>query len=157
MQMLSQIAFALSQPPCRNHLNAGAVPQTTMLRIFVANLYRFRFPKRLHMRRAKDFERTYARRQQAGDDVLLVFGCENDLPHPRLGLSVSRKVGNAVVRNRWKRLLREAFRLSQHDLPSGVDLIAIPRKGVVPSLESVRESLQRLARRVAQKLERSRP
>jgi ribonuclease P protein component len=113
---------------------------------------RLRFTRAHRIRSGRDFARAYDRRQRAGDDVLLVFGCENQLPHPRLGLSVSRKVGRATVRNRWKRLLREAFRLSQHDLPSGVDLVVIPRPEAKPTLESVRGSLRRLARKVSQKL-----
>jgi ribonuclease P protein component len=114
------------------------------------------FPKELHVRSAKDFKRIYDRRQRAGDDLLLVFGCENELPHARLGLSVSRKVGMAVVRNRWKRLIREAFRLSQHELPPGVDLVVIPRGDVEPTLDGVQDSLRRLARQLAKKLSRGR-
>ena len=44
----------------------------------------------------------------------------------RLGLAVSRRAGNAVVRNRIKRVLREAFRLDREDLPPGLDVIVIP-------------------------------
>ena len=93
------------------------------------------FPQTHRMKTPAEFERCYARKRSASDGVLIVYACENDLAHPRLGCSVSRKVGNAVVRNRYKRLFREAFRLSQHELPTGVDLILIPRPGAEPTLE----------------------
>jgi len=81
----------------------------------------------------------------------LVFGHPNGLACPRLGLSVSRKLGNAVVRNRWKRRLREAFRLEQTRLPAGLDLIVIPRATTEPEFASLRRSLVSLAARIARK------
>ena len=92
-----------------------------------------RFLAKYRLKRGVDFERAYERRRRASDDWLLIFGCENGLDHPRLGLSVSRKVGGAIVRNRWKRLLREAFRLRRADLPPGVDLVVIPRGSQPPA------------------------
>jgi ribonuclease P protein component len=108
-----------------------------------------RFRKEHRLRSTADFQRVYQRRCSAGDNLLVVYGDRNGLEHPRLGLSVSRKVGNAVVRNRWKRLLREAFRLQAATLPAGIDLVIVPRAGAQPELEPLMASLERLARRVA--------
>lgn len=110
-------------------------------------------PASLRLRRQADFDRVYRRRCSAADHLLVVYGCESGLSHPRLGLSVSRKVGGAVVRNRWKRLIREAFRLSSGQMPEGVDLVVIPRRGVEPGLEEIRKSLPHLAKRVKRQLE----
>ena len=110
------------------------------------------YPRACRLVRRADFDRVYRQRATASDGVLLVFADHNGLPHPRLGLSVSRKVGGAVVRNRWKRRLREAFRLNQSHLPSGVDLIVIPRAADEPPFELLAQSLIRLAARAARKL-----
>src|SRR5579862_1567547 len=68
-------------------------------------------------------------RSHAGRDlVLYVFPRGSDEP-PRLGLSVSRKVGGAVERNRVKRLLREAFAQEADRLPIGADAVVIARPG----------------------------
>jgi ribonuclease P protein component len=104
------------------------------------------------MKKPAEFERCYANKRSVSDGVLIVYACENGLPHPRLGCSVSKKIGGAVVRNRYKRLFREAFRLLQHELPSGIDLILIPRAGEEPTLAAVQESLLKLARQVHRRL-----
>ena len=94
----------------------------------------FRLRKAEHLRSPVDFRRVYARRCAASDAWLLVQACPNSLAFSRLGLSVSRKYGNAVKRNRLRRLYREAFRLSKHELPTGLDLVLIPRSPNEPSL-----------------------
>ena len=115
-----------------------------------------RFLPKHHVRRRADFQRAYRRRAAASDSRLLIFGAANGFSHARLGLSVSRKLGGAVVRNRWKRLIREAFRLSRRQLPTGIDLVVVPRQGVKPELAQLTESLPRLAARVASKLQQDR-
>ncbi|MBN1591578.1 MAG: ribonuclease P protein component [Pirellulales bacterium] len=107
------------------------------------------------LRRRDEFRRVYQRRCSAADSNLIVLGCNNGLTHGRLGLSVSRKFGKATVRNRFKRLVRESFRLTYTQLPQGVDLVVIPRGGGVPDLASVMESLPRLAHQVVRKLART--
>jgi ribonuclease P protein component len=98
------------------------------------------------------FRRAFDRKRSASDDRLIVYGVENGLAHPRLGLSVSRKrVRKAHDRNRVKRLLREAFRLSKAELPVGVDLVIVPR-GSALSFDEARKSLPDLARAVARRL-----
>lgn len=85
--------------------------------------------------------------------VLMVSAFPNALTYPRLGLSVGTRVGPAVVRNRCKRLLREAFRLEQHNFPQSAsgnyDLVVGVRGGKVPpalTLPTCRRSLVELAR-----------
>lgn len=59
----------------------------------------------------------YGARSKATRGPVSLYGLQNRLDYPRLGLSIGKRVGNAVARNRFKRLLRESFRLVQHDLP----------------------------------------
>lgn len=116
----------------------------------------FRFTKAQHLREAADFQRLYGLGQRAGDDYLLIFAAVSSLQVTRIGLSVSRRHGNAVRRNRLKRLLREAFRLRQWQLPVGLDLVVIPRQRDDITLADVQNSLQRLTERLARRL-RARP
>jgi ribonuclease P protein component len=107
-----------------------------------------------HLRRPSDFRRVYERRRSAGDKWLVVYACENGLTHLRLGLSVSRKVGKATRRNRLRRLYREAFRLTRHEMPGGLDLVLVPRGSMEPPLGELKQSLPRLVGQIARKLAR---
>lgn len=113
-----------------------------------------RFTRNERLRSTRQFQRVYERRCSASDHGLIVYACEGETQKTRLGVSVSRKIGGAVVRNRWKRLMREAFRITKHELPAGIDFVLIPRKGVEPCLGDLKTSLVRLSRRAVRQLAR---
>ncbi len=87
----------------------------------------FRFTKAEHLTLNREFERVFGEGKVFKSDTLVLYVILNDIRHSRLGLVVSKKVGNAVRRNRVKRLLREVYRLNKHMLTVPVDIIAIPR------------------------------
>jgi ribonuclease P protein component len=112
----------------------------------------YRFPRSRRVLKTAEFDRVFQRRRSQADGVLFVYACENGLEYSRLGLVVSRKVGNSVLRARWKRCIREAFRHLQQDIPPGLDLLVLPRQPAAPTMSRVRQSLQTLAARVARQL-----
>ncbi|MEX2093932.1 MAG: ribonuclease P protein component [Pirellulales bacterium] len=114
-----------------------------------------RFSKRLRLLRPPEFERVMQARTSATDGLVRMYGAANDLGHPRLGLTVSRRVGHAATRNVWKRSLREAFRLAQHDLPA-CDLVCIPHRDAAPDVARLVESFKKLAHRIDAELRRRR-
>lgn len=111
------------------------------------------FPKSVRLRTSPEFDRVYRSKHYAADGVLVMCGVRNGTNVTRLGLSVSRKVGNAVVRNRWKRQIREAFRKQRADLPLGLDLVVRPKKGATCDGPAIYRSVEKLVAR----LERSMP
>ena len=115
------------------------------------------FPRSARIRKNFEFERVYAENAYAADKALVIQACLNHTNQSRLGLSVSRRVGNAVVRNRWKRLIREAFRVNRSKLPASLDLVVRPRKGATANYAAIAKSLVALASRLKKRLEKTAP
>ncbi|RPI81921.1 MAG: ribonuclease P protein component [Planctomycetaceae bacterium] len=115
---------------------------------------RLTFAKSLHLRRPADFVRVYAARCTTKNRRFLMFGATNGFAHARLGLSVSKKHGSAVRRNRIKRLLREAFRLTQDQCPPAIDYVIVPQDFAGATLADLRELLPESTRHVAQRVAR---
>lgn len=102
------------------------------------------------MLRKADFENAYRRGRRLGDPMFSVSVSPNAIGGPRLGLSVGAKViGNAVARNRLRRIIRESFRQAQHDLPAA-DIIVGARAAArgAPAIR-IRQSLAGLWQKVA--------
>jgi ribonuclease P protein component len=114
----------------------------------------YRFLQRYRLTRRNDFRAVFDQRRSVSDDVLIIYGRANDLPHLRLGMSVAKRLGSAPHRNRLRRLIREAFRLTRPELPGGVDLVIIPRQPDEPTLEMIQDSLRRLVPQLARRLAR---
>jgi len=113
---------------------------------------RLRFSRRLRLRRRSEFERLFREGKRAGDGRLDLWALPNDLKHSRFGLVVGRRHGNAVRRNRIKRVLREAFRLARPQLPTGLDIACAPRVGAEIELQEAIGSLVRVTARLARVL-----
>ncbi len=75
----------------------------------------------------KDFRRLYGRGQSLVSSVIVVYVMRNKLHINRLGITVSKKNGCAVVRNRVRRIIKEAYRLLEPNLKKGYDLVLVAR------------------------------
>ena len=115
-----------------------------------------RFPPQLRLKTPADFDAVFTRRASAGNGWLVVYAAKSSLDVCRMGLVVSKKkIGNAVQRNRWKRRLREAFRLNREKLPRGFDFVVLPQSKKHPSFDELENGLVQLAHRAVRKWKRN--
>ena len=84
---------------------------------------RFSFPKKKRLISNSQFKAVLDNGRRRINGVLMFYMAKNDLEYSRLGVSVGKSYGNAVVRNRLKHLMREAFRQNQHQIPAGFDYV----------------------------------
>jgi len=100
------------------------------------------------LKKQADFNRVFNSKKSAANKLFVVYAAVNALPYNRLGLSISKKVGCAVVRNRIRRLVKECMRLKP-DISGGHDIIVIARSGSPPdSFVNVSGSLSQLLRKL---------
>ncbi len=84
---------------------------------------RLSLPKSKKLTTSGQFQAVYARNLRFTDGLLVLYISENDCRIARFGIAINRSLGSAVFRNRLKRLVREAFRLNQQNIPSGFDYL----------------------------------
>ena len=77
------------------------------------------------LKKNKDFQNVYRNGKSYADKYLVMYVLENGLESNRIGISVSKKVGNSVVRHHLTRLLRESYRLHEEMFHSGWDIVAV--------------------------------
>jgi ribonuclease P protein component len=102
------------------------------------------FPKQARLLSRREFRRVYDEGQRRSGRLATVFFRANGLPQTRLGITTPARLGNAVLRNRVKRRVREAFRLNRWAMAGGWDIVLNPREAVaeVPFPTLVRELLK---------------
>ena len=83
------------------------------------------------LKRNSDFQRVYREGKSYANRYLVLYVLQNQTEHNRLGISVSKKVGNSVVRHRMARLIRESYRLQEDMFNSGLDMVVVTRKNAV--------------------------
>jgi len=88
---------------------------------------RHTYPKSHRLGGRLQFAAVFDAKVRESRGPLTAYALPNDAGHPRLGISIGRRVGTAPRRNRIKRMLRESFRLMQHDLPRGYDFVIVVR------------------------------
>ena len=79
------------------------------------------------LKRNSDFQRVYREGKSYANRYLVLYVLQNQTERNRLGISVSKKVGNSVVRHRMARLIRESYRLQEDMFNSGLDMVVIAR------------------------------
>ncbi len=98
------------------------------------------------LKKNEDFQKVYNEKRSKSDRNIVVYVRENGMDINRLGISISKKKGNSVVRHHFARLVREAYRLHEEMFKSGLDIVVIAR---IPAKDmdfhQVESSLLRLA------------
>ena len=99
------------------------------------------------LKKNRDFRYIYKKGKSYANRYLVIYVDKNDMGINRLGISVSKKVGNSVVRHRITRLIRESYRLEEEYFSDGLDIIVIGRASIAgKSYEEVKSAFIHLAK-----------
>ena len=99
------------------------------------------------LKKNSDFQHVYKNGKSFGNKYLVMYVLENNRNINRLGISVSKKVGNSVVRHRFTRLVRESYRLHENIFNSGLDIVVVARKSAASvGYEEIESALLHLAK-----------
>lgn len=114
------------------------------------------FPRELRLLTPSQFSNVFNNPVKAVSDHLTLLAKHNNLDHPRIGLTIAKKKEKrAVGRNRIKRIIRESFRLNQHNLPN-IDIVVIARNDVGKAdNEDLHKQLLRLWKKISQRSKQS--
>ena len=101
------------------------------------------------LKKNHEFRRLYQKGASAQSSCMVLYCKKNRLDHNRLGITVSVKLGGAVVRNRARRRLREVYRLAAPHMKKGYDFVLVARsKAVDGSFSAMQESFERLCKKL---------
>jgi ribonuclease P protein component len=105
------------------------------------------FPPEFRLLKRPEFRRVFDRGRSRADKRIVLYACPRDEGGPsRIGLTVGRKFGNSPLRNKFKRRVREAFRIHHAEIAEGHDFIVLPvGRGTVLEFADLEESLLRLS------------
>ncbi len=99
------------------------------------------------LKRNADFQNVYKNGKSYANRYLVMYVLENQTSRNRLGISVSKKVGNSIVRHRVTRLIRESYRLQEDMFNSGLDMVVIARKSAKDkTCQDIESALQHLGK-----------
>lgn len=113
------------------------------------------FSKKERLLKRKEFQLVFDKGERYGNDQLKIYALSNGSSVSRLGLVVGRKFGNSPRRNRFKRILREAYRLNKSLLSNGADIVVIPRPGLTElTLKAIEENFKIILIQINDKLKK---
>ena len=91
----------------------------------------YELPKSKIFRSGSEFNKVYNKGRSYVNRLLVIHVFKSDKIEPQIGFAVGKKIGNAVVRNRIKRMLRESYRICQHDISPNVSMVLVGRKSLI--------------------------